>query len=128
MFKTTQGFASFSVNDIEQARKFYSQTLNLEVTDQMGGLELHVPGNIPIFIYPKPDHQPATFTVLNFIVDNIEEAVDALAGAGIKFEQYDSQYMKTDSKGISRGDGSNGPTAMAWLKDPAGNFLSLIQK
>jgi hypothetical protein len=92
----------------------------------MGGLTLHIAGGMQVFVYGKPDHSPATFTILNFMVDNIEEAVDKLATAGVQFEHYDSEYMKTDSKGIAHGDGENAPN-MAWFKDPAGNFLSVIE-
>jgi catechol 2,3-dioxygenase-like lactoylglutathione lyase family enzyme len=126
MLKDVPGFASFSVDDVEKARQFYGEILGLEITDKMGGLELHVASNVPVFVYSKPDHVPATYTVFNFIVENIEQAVDELSGVGVKFESYDSEYMKTDEKGIARGDGVNNPS-MAWFKDPAGNVLSLIQ-
>src|SRR5688572_21040054 len=102
MLKANQGFSSFSVDDIEKARQFYGQTLGLEVSDGMaGGLNVHVPGNLPIYVYPKDNHVPATFTVFNFLVENIDQAVDELTAAGIKFEHYDEGFLKTDEKGIA---------------------------
>jgi catechol 2,3-dioxygenase-like lactoylglutathione lyase family enzyme len=126
MFKNTQTFSSFSVNDIEKAREFYGQILGLEVSDQMGGLNLHIANGNPIFVYPKPDHAPATFTVLNFLVDNIDDVVDKLTQAGVRFEMYDQEHMKTDAKGIARGQGEY--PSIAWFRDPAGNFLAVIEK
>ncbi|MBT1699023.1 VOC family protein [Fulvivirgaceae bacterium PWU4] len=125
MFGQTKAFSGFSVNDIKKAKAFYQNTLGLTVKDTpMGVLELHIEGNNPIIIYPKPDHVPATFTILNFPVPDIENAVDALIVKGIVFEQYEGN-IKTDSKGISRGNG--GPN-IAWFKDPAGNILSVLEK
>lgn len=124
MFKHTKAFSGFSVNDIKKAKAFYGNTLGLTVKDTpMGMLELHIEGNNPIIVYPKPDHVPATFTVLNFPVAEIEKAVDELTQKGISFEQYGGQ-IKTDAKGISRGNG--GPN-IAWFKDPAGNILSVLE-
>ncbi len=127
MLKDTTVFASFSVDNIEKAKEFYGSTLGLSFTGSMGGIRLHFAGGNEAFIYPKPDHAAATFTILNFMVDDADAEVDALISKGITFEQYSEGYMKTDEKGISRGDGENGPMAMAWFKDPAGNFLSIIQ-
>lgn len=125
MFKHSKVFSSFSVNDLKKAKDFYSQILGLEVIDNpMGLLELHIDGINNIMIYPKPDHQPASFTVLNFPVDNIDQAVDELTRKGVKFEQYDS--LHTDEKGISRGGGDQGPN-IAWFKDPAGNIFSVLE-
>jgi catechol 2,3-dioxygenase-like lactoylglutathione lyase family enzyme len=127
MFRDSNAFSSFSVNDLEKAKKFYSEVLGLEVSDNpMGIIEVHVSGSANIMVYPKPNHEPATFTVLNFPVPDLEKAVDALIAKGIVFEQYDSEYMKTDAKGIVRGNGQ-GPD-IAWFKDPAGNILSVIGK
>jgi predicted enzyme related to lactoylglutathione lyase len=129
MLDSSKAFSSFSVDDIEKAKKFYQDTLGLDTkTVSMGIdiLELHTQGNNPIMIYPKQDHQPATYTVLNFAVDNLERTVDELIGKGIKFEQYDMEQMKTDEKGILRGNGY-GPD-IAWFKDPAGNFISVLQR
>lgn len=119
MFKDTKAFSGFSVNDIPKAQAFYGQTLGLEVTEANGMLNLHIAGGNPILVYPKDDHVPATFTILNFPVDNIEQAVDELTRRGVRFEQYEG----TDEKGISRGNGPN----IAWFKDPAGNFFSVLE-
>lgn len=128
MFKDTKAFGSFSVNDIGKAKEFYSQTLGLEVSEtsgEMSGLlSLHIAGGNDILIYPKPDHTPATFTILNFPVDNIEEAVEKLTGRGVKFEIYNEDELKTDEKGIFRGEGPK----IAWFKDPAGNILSVLEE
>ncbi len=125
MFKNTKAVSSFSVNDLQKAKEFYQDTLGLEVTEgTMGVLTLHISGGGEIFVYPKPNHVPATFTILNFPVPDIEKAVDDLTQLGITFEQYD-EPMKTDEKGILRGQG-RGPD-IAWFKDPAGNILSVLQ-
>ncbi len=127
MFKDSKAFSSFSVNDLQAAKKFYTEVLGLEVSDNpMGIIEIHVSGSANVMVYPKPNHEAATFTVLNFPVEDLEKAVDALIAKGIVFEQYDSEYMKTDKKGIVRGDG-HGPD-IAWFKDPAGNILSVLGK
>ena len=124
MFKNTKAFSSFSVNDLQKAKDFYNKTLGVEVIDNpMGLIELKIAGNNNIMVYPKPNHEPATFTVLNFTVDDIEKAVDELIVKGIVFEQYEGE-IKTDKKGISRDSG--GPK-IAWFKDPAGNILSVLQ-
>jgi predicted enzyme related to lactoylglutathione lyase len=123
MFKHTKAFSGFSVNDIQKAKEFYGDKLGIEVTEEMMGiLVLHIGGDNKIIIYPKPNHQPATFTILNFPVDDVEKTVDELTAKGIVFEQYDFDQIKTDSKGIMRG---MGPT-IAWFKDPAGNILSVL--
>ena len=116
---------------MEKAKEFYGETLGLEVMEDRGMdlLHLKLTGGSQVMIYPKgSEHTPATFTILNFIVDDIEIAVDGLAEKGVEFEQYDNEYMKTNEKGISRGDGQNGPIGMAWFKDPAGNILSVLQE
>lgn len=124
MFKSTKVFSGFSVNNIPKAKKFYSETLGVIVKDAMQGLiELHTEGNTPIIVYPKPNHEPATFTILNFLVDDIEKAVDELTAKGVVFEQYKGQ-IETDEKGISKSPA--GPW-IAWFKDPAGNILSVLQ-
>ncbi|HEV8081997.1 MAG TPA: VOC family protein [Chitinophagaceae bacterium] len=127
MFENSKAFSSFSVNDIQKAKEFYGKTLGIEVTDNpMGLIELHIGGGNNIMIYPKPDHASATFTILNFPVDNIDKAVDELIAKGIVFEQYEGE-IKTDKKGIARStDKSMGPN-IAWFKDPAGNILSVIE-
>jgi catechol 2,3-dioxygenase-like lactoylglutathione lyase family enzyme len=126
MFKDTQAFPSFSVDDIQKAKKFYGETLGLEVSepDGMGMLELRIAGGSKILVYPKPNHTPATFTILNFPVKNIDEAVDTLTKRGVRFEIYDESDLKTDEKGIARDD--RGPQ-IAWFKDPAGNILSVLK-
>lgn len=121
MLETNKAFSSFSVNDLEKAKQFYAQTLGLKVKESPEGLELH-PGQQSIFIYPKPNHEPATFTVLNFQVNNIDAAVDELKQKGVSFEHYEGE-IKTDEKGIHR---DKGPT-IAWFKDPAGNILSVVE-
>ena len=126
MLAAQKAFSSFSVDDLDKAQAFYSEKLGIKATkNEMGILDLDAAGH-QFIIYPKPNHQPASFTVLNLLVADLETAVDALIAAGITFEQYDNEYMKTDAKGIVRGDG-RGPD-IAWFKDPAGNILSLIQK
>ena len=122
LLKEAQTFSSFSVNDLKKAKDFYGNTLGLEVRETQEGLELKLQGNA-VFIYPKENHEAASFTVLNFHVKNVDEAVDQLTGQGIKFEHYDLPDLKTDDRGIMRG---NGPT-VAWFKDPAGNILSTVQ-
>ena len=122
MFESQNAFASFSVNDLQKAKDFYGRTLGLKVSESKEGLELH-PGNTSVFIYPKPNHKPASFTVLNFLVDDIDEAVDELKQSGVQFEQYEGE-IKTDKKGIHR---DRGPS-IAWFKDPAGNILSVLDE
>ncbi|MDB5122943.1 MAG: glyoxalase [Mucilaginibacter sp.] len=125
MFRETKAFSGFSVNDIQKAKDFYGQTLGLEVTEEaMGILTLHISGGGKIIIYPKPNHTAASFTILNFPVTDVEKTVDELTSRGVQFEQYDFGQMKTDKKGIIRGQG---PT-IAWFKDPAGNILSVLEE
>ena len=122
----SEAFSSFSVNDLKKAKEFYEETLGVDVEEQEEGLKLEFKGG-SVFIYPKDDHKPATFTVLNFPVDDIDAAVDKLTKAGIKFESYGGE-IKTDKKGIFRGpENGNGPN-IAWFKDPAGNVLSVIEE
>ena len=119
VFTTTKAFSGFAVDDVPQAKTFYSETLGLNVSEEHGMLTLHIAGGWDILVYPKSDHTPATFTILNFPVDDIEKAVDALVERGVRIEQYDI----TDEKGINRSDGP----LIAWFKDPAGNVLSVLQ-
>jgi len=122
--KVLNTFSSFSVTDVAAAKKFYGETLGLDVKDgAMGFLEIDVPGGGHVTAYPKPDHQPATFTVLNLIVPNIDEAVDELTGKGVKMEQYDFGEIKTDTRGVMRDEGP----PIAWFKDPSGNVVSVIE-
>lgn len=123
MFKDTRAFSGFSVNDLQKAKEFYGQTLGLDVSEANGLLQLHLAGGTTILVYPKDNHTPATFTILNFPVGNIEQAVDELAGMGVRFESYNEGDLVTDEKGISRGGGPD----IAWFKDPAGNILSVLE-
>lgn len=125
MFKDTHAFSGFSVNDQSAAKEFYSQTLGLEVEDGPMGLQLLIAGREKIFVYPKDDHAPATYTILNFPVDNIDIAVDELIEKGVTFEHYAEM---TDEKGIGRGIANNQGPDIAWFKDPAGNILSVLQE
>jgi predicted enzyme related to lactoylglutathione lyase len=121
MFADTEAFSGFSVNDIPKAKAFYGDTLGLEVSEEYGLLTLHIAGGTKILVYPKPDHTPATFTILNFPVDDIDKTVDQLTERGVQFERY--EHIETDEKGIFR---QQGPF-IAWFKDPAGNVLSVLQ-
>ncbi len=122
MFKTTKAFSGFAVDDIEAARRFYAETLGLDVSEENGMLTLEIAGDRGTLIYPKDDHQPAAFTILNFPVADIEAAVDELTERGVEFERYTGE-LSTDPKGIMRGGGP----LIAWFKDPAGNILSVIE-
>jgi catechol 2,3-dioxygenase-like lactoylglutathione lyase family enzyme len=123
MLKDSKAFSGFSVNDIPKAKKFYGETLGLEVSESDGVLTLRLAGGASVLIYPKPNHTPATFTILNFPVDSVDKAVDELTKRGVRFEIYNQPDLKTDKRGIHR-DG--GPT-IAWFKDPAGNILSVLE-
>ena len=121
-FKNTKAFSSFSVKDLDEAKRFYGQTLGLEVSESDEGLILQTKGGTDVFIYPKPDHTPATFTVLNFVVDDVDRAVDELNKMGIRFQIYNKGELKTDDRGVFQGK-----PKIAWFKDPAGNFLSILE-
>ena len=125
MFKDTKAFSGFAVTDLEAAKKFYGETLGLDVDQGPQGLRLKIAGGNPTFVYSKPDHVPATYTILNFPVDDIDRAVDQLIGAGVKFEHYGKL---TDARGIARGAATGGGPDIAWFKDPAGNILSVLQQ
>jgi catechol 2,3-dioxygenase-like lactoylglutathione lyase family enzyme len=123
MFEHTKAFSGFSVDDVQKARQFYGETLGLRVSEEHGMLNLHVAGDRNILVYPKgADHTPATFTILNFPVDDIDKAVDELTARGVRFEHYEGSGQ--DEKGIHRAQGP----AIAWFRDPAGNVLSVIQQ
>ena len=124
MLRDSKAFSGFSANDIGKTKEFYGRTLGLKLSESNGVLTLNLAGGNNVLIYPKPNHTPATFTVLNFPVDDVDQAVEQLTKRGVRFEIYDLPDIKTDKKGIMRG---NGPT-IAWLKDPAGNILSVIQQ
>ena len=123
IFKAAESFCSFSVNDLQKAKEFYGQKLGLDVTETPEGLDLRV-GNNSVFLYPKENHTPASFTVLNFPVNDIEEAIDELTSMGVTLEHYNLPDIKTDTRGIFRGPGHQ----IAWFKDPAGNILSVIEE
>jgi catechol 2,3-dioxygenase-like lactoylglutathione lyase family enzyme len=124
MFKDTKAFSGFSVNDVQKAKEFYGQTLGLDVSESHGLLELHIAGGTHILMYPKENHTPATFTILNFPVDNNEQTVDDLTSRGVHFESYNAGDLVTDEKGIFRGGGPK----IAWFQDPAGNLLSVLEE
>jgi catechol 2,3-dioxygenase-like lactoylglutathione lyase family enzyme len=122
MFTDTKAFSGFSVDDLAKAKKFYAETLGLRVSEENGLLRLHIAGSRDILVYPKPNHTPATFTILNFPVDDIERAVDELTERGVRFERYEGFGL--DDRGIHRGGGP----LIAWFTDPAGNVLSVLQE
>ncbi len=126
MFKNTPAFSGYSVDNIEAAKKFYAETLGLSVTQTEQGLDMDVVGT-KVFLYPKPNHVPATFTVLNFVVEDIDTAADELREKGIALENYDSGPMVADEKGIYRGKAAGHGPDIAWFKDPAGNILSILE-
>lgn len=125
MLVYTKVFSSYSVNDLPKAKDFYEKILGFPVTQTPEGLSVQVTKEYNVFLYPKPDHQPATFTVLNLQVFSVDAAVDGLVAAGVKFNQYEGD-IKTDEKGIMHGSPGKGPT-IAWFADPAGNILSVVE-
>jgi len=125
MLKTTTAFSGFSVDDLSQARAFYADTLGLKVVDDGPGLRLHLPGGGSVLAYPKKNHQPAAYTMLNLVVEDIDGAVDELIGRGVHFERYEG--MPIDEKGVLRGRSMNMGPDIAWFKDPAGNILAVLQ-
>jgi len=122
MFRDSHAYSGFSTNDISKAKSFYGETLGLEVTEANGMLTMHLATGGTVLVYPKGNHEPATFTILNFPVEDIDRAVDALSGVGIQFERYEDSGQ--DERGISRGWGP----PIAWFKDPAGNILSVLEE
>ncbi|WP_049557942.1 VOC family protein [Nonomuraea sp. SBT364] len=122
MFGTTKAFSGFSVDDLAKAKEFYGQTLGIDVSEEHGLLTLHIAGGRDILVYPKENHVPATYTILNFPVDDIEQTVDELVRRGVRFERY--EHLKADERGIFRGGGP----LIAWFTDPAGNVLSVLQE
>jgi catechol 2,3-dioxygenase-like lactoylglutathione lyase family enzyme len=122
MFANTLAFSGFAVDDLEQARKFYGDTLGISTSEQYGLMTLHLAGGRDTLVYPKPGHTSATYTILNFPVDDIDQAVDELTARGVQFERYDGSAQ--DEKGISR----EGGPYIAWFRDPAGNILSVLQE
>ena len=123
MLDKSKAFSGFSVNDTQKAKEFYGGTLGLEVSESNGLLNLRLAGGTTVLIYPKPNHVPATFTVLNFPVDSVDKAVEELTKRGVRFQIYNEPDLKTDERGIFRGGGP----IIAWFKDPAGNILSVLE-
>jgi predicted enzyme related to lactoylglutathione lyase len=126
MIKDSHTFSGFSVFDLSTAKVFYAEKLGLEIEEIEMGLTLKLSGGGTVFIYPKSDHVPATFTILNFSVKNIDEAVDELTAKGVKFEVYEGMHQ--DEKGIARGISAKMGPDIAWFKDPSGNILSVLQE
>ncbi len=122
MLKDSKAFSGFAAPDIEKAKAFYGEALGLDVSEENGMLNLHLAGGRDVLIYPKPDHAPANYTILNFPVTDVEKAVDELVARGVTFERYEG--MEADERGIFRGGGP----LIAWFTDPAGNILSVIQE
>ena len=122
MLADSPAFSGFAVDDVPRAKAFYEGTLGLRTSEEHGLLTLHLAGDRPTLVYPKPDHTPAAYTILNFPVDDIDRAVDGLAERGVRFERYDG--MPQDEKGVMREDGPS----IAWFTDPAGNILSVLQE
>lgn len=127
MLTTVHAFSGFSVNDIDAARTFYGEVLGLTTAPgEMGNLQITLPGGHEVLVYPKPDHAPATFTILNFVVADIDAAVDELNAAGVTTKIYDDPNLPTDAKGIARGKEAGYGPDIAWFRDPAGNVLSVL--
>ena len=124
MVNPDEAFSGFSVDDIEKARAFYAETLGMDVAEENGMLHLGIGAGKRVLVYPKPNHEPATFTILNFPVEDVDKTVDDLVAAGVSFEHYDFPELKTDEKGIMRGQGPD----IAWFKDPAGNIISVLSR
>lgn len=125
MFKAKAAFSGLSVDDLDKAKEFYGKTLGLMLHDDKMGLQFKLPAGGSLFIYPKEDHKPATYTVLNFVVLDIDHAVDELKKSGVEFEKYEGFHQ--DEKGIARGKAANMGPDIAWFKDPAGNILAVLQ-
>ena len=124
MLQNSKAFSGFAVDDLQKAKEFYGRILGLNVSESHGLLHLDLAGGTTVLVYPKPNHAPATFTILNFPVDNVDEAVDELTKRGVRFEIYDEGGLKTDNRGVFRGGGP----VIAWFKDPAGNILSVLEE
>jgi catechol 2,3-dioxygenase-like lactoylglutathione lyase family enzyme len=123
VFKDSEAFSGFAVDDLQRAKEFYGQTLGLEVSEANDLLEIRLGSGAKVLAYPKPNHVPATFTILNFPVSDVESAVDELTSRGVRFEIYDEGELKTDERGIASGPGPK----IAWFTDPAGNILSVLE-
>ena len=126
MFKDSKAYSSFSVDDLQKAKQFYGETLGLDVEETPEGLVLHLAGGTDVFVYPSDNYTAPKHTVLNFPVDDIDAAIDELTRRGVRMEQYDMPDLRTDERGIFRGD--TGPSAIAWFKDPADHVLAVMQE
>ena len=126
--KFVSSFSGLSVGSAAAAKQFYGETLGLKLTDESMGLNFQLPGGGQLFLYEKPDHQPASFTVLNFVVSSINAAIDELVARGVSFERYDNLPGAQDQRGVLRGKAANMGPDIAWFTDPAGNILSLIEE
>ena len=124
MLSDSKAFSGFAVNDLQKAKEFYGRVLGLSVSESHGLLRLHLAGGSTVLVYPKPNHSPATFTILNFPVASVDAAVDELTKRGVRFEIYDEGSLRTDERGVFRGGGP----VIAWFKDPAGNILSVLEE
>jgi catechol 2,3-dioxygenase-like lactoylglutathione lyase family enzyme len=127
MLEQSRTFSGISVDDLDEARRFYSGVLGFAIHEGFGGFDVELPGGAALWVYGKPDHQPATFTVLNFVVADIDAAVDQLNAAGVATKIYPDGQLWTDEKGIARGRSANRGPDIAWFRDPAGNVLSVLQ-
>lgn len=127
MFTNSKAFSSFSTDDLGAAKRFYGETLGLDVVETPEGLELRIAGSTPVFVYPSDTYTAPKHTVLNFPVEDIDAAVEELTRRGVSMEHYDLPDIKTDERGIFRGNGGSGPRAIAWFKDPAEHVLSVLQ-
>lgn len=127
MFKQANAFSGYSVNDLEEAKTFYGEMLGCDLDDTGMGLELHFPNGQTVFIYEKEDHEPATYTVLNFPVDDINEAVDSLVETGVVMKRYDNLPAEQDGRGVLRGKSAGMGPDIAWFEDPAGNILAVLE-
>ena len=125
MFKPKAAFTGVSVDNLDKAKEFYTNTLGLELSGEEMGLKVKLPGGGQLFVYDKPGHEPASYTMLNFVVDDIDAAVDELTRRGVKFERYEGMHQ--DDKGIARGKAANMGPDIAWFKDPAGNILAVLE-
>jgi catechol 2,3-dioxygenase-like lactoylglutathione lyase family enzyme len=130
MLDSSKAFSSCSIDDVQKAKQFYGETLGLKAKETPEGLRLELGGGGTVFLYPKPNHEPATFTVLNFPVSKIDDVVAGLKTRGVTFESYDLPGLKTGADNIARSDGKpcDGPSAIAWFKDPAGNIISVLEE
>jgi catechol 2,3-dioxygenase-like lactoylglutathione lyase family enzyme len=128
MLKTQAVFSGFSVDDLAKAKDFYTKTLGLNLKNEEMGLQFELPGGGAVFVYEKEGHQPAAFTILNFVVEDIDKAIDELESLGVSFERYENMPFQQDEKGIARGIAAKQGPDIAWLKDPAGNILSVLQE